>query len=458
MHKVGEHAVVLGASMGGLLAARVLADAYERVTVVERDRLPSHAEDRRGVPQGRHAHGLLAGGAHAIEELMPGLLDELVRRGAWKLADFSRLHFVPDGEHRVSAETEVEPIFQSSRPLLEAGLRWYVRDLPNVEVLDGHDVVGLEFDEVAQRIVGARIAPHTGGSAQDRLLAADLVVDAMGRAARTPAWLEAFGYGRPVEEQIVIDVRYTSQLVRLPAGSVPETLTVIGTSPQRPRGMALIAYEDDVWVFTTMGFKGHYPEPDAQHMVEFIADFAPQHMVDALRRAEPLTDIATFRFPANRRRRYDKMRAFPQGLLVFGDAMCSFNPIYGQGMSVAAIEALALRDCLRHGDRDLPRRFFKAAAKPIEVAWQMATGADLAMPDVEGPRPLPVRLVNAYVRRVIVVAEKDPVVAARLLKVSAFVEKPPRLMTPAMMARVAVGMRRARRTVAAEPVPALADA
>jgi 2-polyprenyl-6-methoxyphenol hydroxylase-like FAD-dependent oxidoreductase len=139
------------------------------------------------------------------------------------------------------------------------------------------------------------------------------------------------------------------------------------------------------------------------------------------------------------------MRRFPAGLLVFGDAMCSFNPIYGQGMSIAAMEAMELRDCLRHGEHDLARRFFRAAAKRIDVAWQMTVGADLALPQVEGHRTRRVRLVNAYVRRLLIAAEHDPMVAARFLRVSAFLDKPPMLMTPPMVARIVAGNRRARR-------------
>lgn len=182
-------------------------------------------------------------------------------------------------------------------------------------------------------------------------------------------------------------------------------------------------------------------------------------MVAALAKAEPLADVATFRFLANRRRPYDRMRRFPRGLLVIGDAMCSFNPIYGQGMYVAAREALVLRKCLRRGGRDLARRFFRAAAKPIGVAWKMAVGADLALPQIEGPRPLSVRLVNAYIRWLLIAAEHDPIVAARFLRVSAFLEEPPRLMTPAMLARVIAGSHRARHlATATAPAPVMAEA
>ncbi|MGH3761480.1 NAD(P)/FAD-dependent oxidoreductase [Actinophytocola sp.] len=429
----------------------MLADGYDRVTVVERDQLPARVTQRRGVPQGRHLHALLPSGCGVVGELFPGLLDELVGAGGTKLADYRRMHFLPDGTHRLSPDLVLEPVYQPSRPLLETGVRARVRGLSNVEFRDGCEAVGLVTDESRGRVTGARVVDH-GGRAEE-VLAADLVVDATGRGSRTPAWLAALGYERPAQDEVVVDVRYVSRLVRLPPGAVPEVLVVIGASPERPAGMGLFAYEDDTWMFTVSGYGGHNPAPDYESMVDVVAGFAPPHLVAALREAEPLDDVSTFRFRANRRLRYDRMRR-AERLLVFGDAMCGVNPIYGQGMSVAALEALELRKCLRRGDRDLARRFFRAAAKPVGVAWRLAVGADLALPQVDGPRPLPVRLVSSYVSRLLVAAEHDPVVAERFLRVSAFLMRPPTIMSPRIVARVVAGNRRARRVT---PEPAMPE-
>jgi 2-polyprenyl-6-methoxyphenol hydroxylase-like FAD-dependent oxidoreductase len=440
-----EHAIVLGASMAGLLAARVLADEFERVTVVERDRLPNRADNRRGVPQGRHVHTLLPSGADIIDELFPGLLNELVEAGAPKLDDYTTLHFQPDGVHRLRPDRLDEPIHQASRPLLEAAVRTRVSALTNVEILDGCAFVGLVTSATRDRVNAVRVVRHD--AAVEQVMTADLVIDATGRGSRTPTRLAEIGYPRPAEDEIVVNLRYASRLIRLEPGAVPEQLTLIGPTPQRPRTVGLFAYENDAWLFTVSGYAGHHPAADYRSMVDFAAQMAPPHMVAALRNAEPLTEVSTFRFRANLRRRYDRMRAFPRGLLVVGDAMCSFNPIYGQGMSVAAKQAIVLRTCLRRGDRHLARRFFRSAAKPIDTAWRMAVGSDLALPQVRGPRPLSVRLINAYIHRVLVAAEHDPIVAARFLRVSAFLDEPPRLMTPSIVARVIAGNRRVRRVV-----------
>jgi 2-polyprenyl-6-methoxyphenol hydroxylase-like FAD-dependent oxidoreductase len=442
-----QHAVVLGASMAGLLAARVLADVFDRVTLVERDRLPATPDNRRGVPQGRHIHTLLPGGADIVDDLFPGLLNELIQAGAPKLDDYTRLHFQPDGVHRLTTLGIEEPLHQASRPLLEAAVRARVRALTNVEIRDGCAFVGLETSATRDRVTGVRVTRH--GATGEQVLTADLVIDATGRGSRIPTRLAEIGYQPPAEDQVLIDLRYASRLIRLEPGAVPEQLTLIGPSPQRPRTMGLFAYENDNWLFTVSGYAGDHPAADYTAMVDFAARFAPPHMVVALRNAEPLADVSTFRFRSNLRRRYDRMRRFPHGLLVVGDAMCSFNPIYGQGMSVAAKQAIALRECLRRGDDRLARRFFRSAAKTIDTAWRMAVGSDLALPQVQGPRSLQVRLINGYIHRLLVAAEHDPMVAARFLRVSAFLEKPPRLMTPSIVTRVIAGNRRVRPLVSA---------
>lgn len=453
-NRIGEHAVVLGAGMGGLLAARVLTDAFDRVTVIERDQLPEAADNRRGVPQGRHVHALLPRGAEIIDELFPGILDDMVADGAPVLSDYTKFRFLPDGMHRLSPRMQAPPVYQPSRPFLEAAIRRRIRALPNVRILDGHDVVSLTTTATRGRVTGVRVQRH-GEAGTEHSLSADLVVDAMGRGARTPAWLTELGYDAPAEDQIVVNIRYVSRLLRLRPGAVPETLIVHGPKPDSPYGYGLFAYENDTWLLTVQEFGGDRHVPDYAWMLDRVAEKAPRHVSDALAVAEPLGDVTTHRFPANRRRRYERLSRFPDGLLVFGDALCSFNPIYGQGMSVAAMESLALRKALRRGSDRLARRFFAEAAKAVDVAWQLAVGADLALPFIEGPRPLPVRLINAYIARVITAAEHDPVVGAQFMRVFAFLDKPPALMRPAIVARVIAGTRRARRTpTTATPLPA----
>jgi 2-polyprenyl-6-methoxyphenol hydroxylase-like FAD-dependent oxidoreductase len=453
--KIGEHAVVLGASMGGLLAARVLSDFYETVTVVERDVLPDGAVNRRGVPQGRHVHALLGRGSQVLAELFPGFLDELVGAGV-PLFDYTDLSeaFISFAGHqmlRTGAFTDIPPIFIPSRPLLECLVRRRVRETANITLMEGYDVVDLTSTTARDRVTGARVRSRDGGS--ERVLTSDLVTDATGRGARTPAFLDALGYGRPVEDQVAVRLAYSSQLLRIPPGTLKELMVLVGGPPGRPAGMALFGHEDDTWMFTVAGIAGREPPSEPAEMLAFAEGLAPAHVLAAIGAAEPLTEVCRFHYPESRWRRYEKMRQFPAGLLVFGDAICSFNPVYGQGMTVAALQALALRQCLHRGADGLARRYFRAAAKPIGVAWRFAVGADLNLPEVEGPRPLSLRLTNRYVDRVQTAAESDLVVAEQFTKVIALIDPPTRLLQPKMMIRVASAnlRRRERRQPAEQP-------
>ena len=446
MAKLGEHAVVLGGSLAGLLAARVLADFYENITVVERDVLSNNPGQRRGVPQARHAHALLARGSQILDELFPGLLDELVAAGApvGDDGDLSKLYFSPGHLFTRSGRAK-DPrslaVYVPSRPLLDFHIRRRLRALPNVALLDGHDVVDLTSTPGRDRVTGARVVGRDGS--QERSLSADLVVDALGRAARTPAFLDSLGYGRPVEDHVTVHLAYASQLLHIPPSTLTERMILIGAVPGRPTGMALFGHENNTWRFTVFGMTGCEPPLDRDGMISFAQDFAPEFVIAALRAAEPLDEPARYKVPSNQWRRYDKMGRFPAGLLVVGDAICSFNPIYGQGMTVAALDAVVLRDCLRRGQRGLARRFFRAAAKPIGTAWQLAVGADLAMPEVEGTRTLPMRLMNRYVDRLLTAAESDAEVVERFFRVQNFIDPPTRLLHPSLLFRAAtVNLRR----------------
>jgi 2-polyprenyl-6-methoxyphenol hydroxylase-like FAD-dependent oxidoreductase len=438
MEKLGEHAVVLGASMAGLVAARALAEFFDVVTVVERDALSDAADHRRGVPQGRQIHGLLLRGAQALEELFPGILDELVGAGAPSIdyRDLSKLHFNMGGHLAVqSGSVEGLRAYTPSRPFLESHIRRRVRAIPNIAFLDDHDVVDVTSTTGRDRITGARIVSRRSHSESE--LSADLVVDATGRGARTPAMLERLGYSRPAEEEVVIHLTYASQLLRMPPESLHEFGCIVAPVPGRPTGMAILRYEHDTVMFAVFGMAGNDPPVGCSAMCAFAESFAPGHLLAAIRAAEPIGETAQHRFPSSRWRRYDKERLLPGGLLVIGDAVCSFNPIYGQGMTVAALEALALRDCLSRGTTNLPRRFFRATARPIGQAWQLAAGGDLSLPEIHGTPPRSTRLLSGYMDRLLTAAEHDAAAFEQFLKVAWLVDAPIRLLRPSMMWRAA---------------------
>ncbi|GAB7066509.1 FAD-dependent monooxygenase [Mycolicibacterium hodleri] len=432
--------------MGGLLAARVLSDFYDRVSVVERDELTDQAVPRRGVPQSRQPHVLMSRCGEIVEELFPGLLDELVADGAhcWNDGDLSRFH-VFFGGHLVTRTGSIPSpgsliTHHASRPFIECHVRRRLRRIPNVAILDRHDIVDLAASD--GRVTGVLLHRHADRQAVN--LDADVTVDATGRGSRTPVVLQRLGYGRPEERELPVHVTYSSVPVRIPDGVLREHTFARLFEPGRPHGFVMFRAEGERWILGA-GTLGSVDPPTTQaEIVDFGADWAPPHALAAARAAEPLGEVCMHRFPANRWRRYDRMARTPEGLLVLGDAVSSFNPIYGQGMTMASMEALVLRDCLRHGDVDLPRRFHRASAKKIRVAWQTAVGSDLALPEIPGPRTMTARITNAYVGRVLAAAESDPFVAQEFLRVTGMLTTPARLLRPDFVAHVARASRRQR--------------
>jgi 2-polyprenyl-6-methoxyphenol hydroxylase-like FAD-dependent oxidoreductase len=435
MDQRGDRAVVLGGSMAGLLAARVLADTYAEVVVVERDELPDSAAHRRGVPQSRHIHGLLAGGQQALEELFDGLTAELVDRGApaGDILEHLRCYF---GGHLLQPGPSGLLALQASRPVLEASVRARVRALPSVEFIDGCDVVGLTTTSDGGRVTGARVVRRLDGSAE-QTVTADLVVDATGRGSRTPTWLEMLGYPRPPVDRVQIGIGYASRTYRLVPGLLDGRLGILNApTPEYPRGGALATIENDRFLVTLFGILGDHPPTDPAGFADFAATLRFPDIGEAMRAAEPLDEPVPFRHPASVRHRYERLSRFPQGLLVMGDAMCTFNPVYGQGMSVAALQALALRDHLRQHTTAQPTDFFGHIGRIVDVPWNMATGGDLAFPNVVGQRTVQMRLLNGYLAKLLAGAAHDPRLGRAFLRVAGLVDPPQVLLAPGVVARV----------------------
>ncbi|WP_020670872.1 FAD-dependent oxidoreductase [Amycolatopsis nigrescens] len=431
---IGRRAVVLGGSIAGILAARVLAEHYGRVLVVDRDKVLGVAEARRGTPHTRHAHGLHARGQLNLEELFPGFTDELRATGV-PTGDLAEMRWFFNGRKLKPARTGLVSV-TAPRPVLENHIRARVAELANVDFLEECDILGLTATADNGRIVGVRVRRRATGSAEE-LLAADLVVDATGRGSRTPAWLEEFGYGRPEEERVKVGLAYTTRLFR----STPEMFDGVQSinpvaSPAHPRGAFFGQVGKDVAILSLTGILGDHPPTDQAGFLEFARSLPVPDVYRGVRDAEPLDDAVSFKFPASVRRRYERLDRFPARLLVLGDALCSFNPVYGQGMSVASIEALKLREHLRRGTVPEPGAFLRDMARVVDIPWEISAGGDLDFPGVEGKRTLKVRAGNAYLARLQYAATKDASVTAGFMRVAGLMDPPTALMRPAMMARV----------------------
>ncbi|MFN8556730.1 MAG: monooxygenase [Dehalococcoidia bacterium] len=440
MQRLGRHALVIGGSMGGLLAARALADFYDQVTVVERDRLTPEVAARKGVPQGRHAHGLLAKGREILEELFPGFTQELVARGALTgdLAAQSRWYL--GGGYLRRRRSGLIGV-AVSRPLLETHVRQRLLALPNVHLMDGAAAEGLLTSDDRSRVTGVRLARRDGAEgAGEETVEADLVVDAAGRGSRTPAWLEAIGYPRPDEDEVVVDVGYTSRWYRRgPDQPNSDRVIVISGNGTQLRGAVLMAQDGERWLLSLGGYLGDHAPTDEEGFLAFVRSLPRPDIYDIVKNAEPLGEPVYYRYRASRRLRYERLNRFPAGLLTFGDAISSFNPLYGQGMTAACMEALALRDCLADGTNGLAVRFFRKAAEIVDVPWDIAVGGALVFPGIDGKPTARVRFVNWYVDKLQVAARRDGMLAVTFHQVTNLTMPPAQLLHPRIALRVLAG-------------------
>lgn len=449
MGNTGTRAVVLGGSIAGLFAARVLSDAYDEVLVIDRDVLVDVAEARRGCPQGRHINGLLARGQRAMEEMYPGITEELFADGVptGDLAGDVRWYF---NGHQLKQQNAGLVCVAASRPMLEKHIRRRTNAIANVSFLEEHDILGLATTPDRSRVTGARVQRKDEASTE-QVIDADLVVDATGRGSRTPIWLEELGYPRVEEERKKIGLGYVTQHYRLLDDPYHGDLSINpAASPEVPRGAIFTKTDGDRVELTVYGILGDHPPTDQAGFYQFVKSLAVPDIYDALQRAEPLDEPVAFRFPTTLRRHYEDMSRFPDGLLVTGDAVCCFNPIYAQGMSVAALGALTIRAHLHSGAAPDPKQYFHDLARDaIDATWEMTNTVDLSFKGVEGERTFKVRMGQKFLKLVQTAATRDGAVTAAYMRAAGLVDPPDSLMRPGFVLRV---LRNAWRGPAANPV------
>jgi len=322
-------------------------------------------------------------------------------------------------------------------------VRRRVAGLPNIRFRERCEALEPVFDWTRGRVTGVRVQAR-GGVDGTEILNADLVVDASGRSSRSPAWLETMGYAKPAEEQIEVGINYMTRLYRREPQHLPGTDAVVmaGCKPSW-RGGFLISLEGKRWLLSLSGYMGDRIPSDDSGFLEYARSLPKPEIYNVIKNAEALTAPTPYHFKANLRRRYDRLTRFPEGYLVFGDAISSFNPIYGQGMTVACMEALALRQSLAAGPQKLAHRFFKRASRLVDTPWQIAGGSDLQHPLVKGKRTAQVRFINWYVAKLYRAAQNDAVLATAFIKVANLMHPPEALFQPAKVWRVWKGNRTA---------------
>jgi 2-polyprenyl-6-methoxyphenol hydroxylase-like FAD-dependent oxidoreductase len=436
------HAVVAGAGVAGLLAASVLAGFFERVTIVERDAVNQGPLPRRGVPQGRHAHALLPRGLAALEKLFPGFAGTAVGRGAVAANAAADVSWGVGGV-RLAGASDTLPVIVSTRPFLEDEIRRHVARLRNVTFIDRARVSDFVLEGTS--VTGVVMERDVSGTTEQ--LQAGLVIDATGRASRLPAWLGMHGFMPPPEETMDVDVGYaTARYAADPRRLGGLRALLVGATPDCSRGGVVHAVEGDMIEVSLTGYRDEHPPATPAGFVAHAASLALPDIHRLIHDAAPCSEIATFRVGQTVRRHYQKLKRPPSGLLAVGDGQCAFNPVFAQGMTVAALQATALHDALRHaGARPLDgafvRRFYRRAAAALGPAWQMARGNDLLVPHLAHHASMADRVMSRWIGHVLAAGAHDREVARRFMRVASLVDSPAALFAPALIARAVLARR-----------------
>ena len=436
----GHRAVVIGASLAGLIAARVLCDRFDEVLIVERDHVPEGPEPRSGVPQSKHIHVLLVRGAQILEELFPGFRDELIAGGAPTVDWPTQVLWLAPAGWVQRTGTSFE-LISASRDVLEWAVRARVVETYGAQLLEGLEATGLLAGEPRKRVTGALVRSRTTGKTTD--IEADLVVDASGRNSRAPAWLGAIGYPPPPESVVNAFLGYSSRVYARPDGFGADWKAIVLTSrpPKAKRAGVLFPINGGLWHVTLVGTGHDYPPTDEAGFVEFARTLRSPILHDVLADATPVTSISGYRRTENQLRHYERMDSMPDGFVVLGDAASAFNPVYAQGMSVAGLAGLVLQRWLATDGSSAT--FQKHLAKAVATPWLLATSEDFRFPTTEGGRPGPMtKVMHRYIDRVITVATVDDVVLDTFIGVVHLVEPPSALFRPPILARVLRGPRR----------------
>lgn len=435
--KSQKNALVLGGSLGGLLAARVLSNHFEQVTILEKDPVHRVPESRKGQPQTQHLHGLLPAGLRVLNHYFPNIEDDMSANGA-NVMDFAEtMNWFSYGGFKKRFKIGINAV-TVSRPMLEHLVRERVLALPNVRLQDNTTVKKLITSPDHQQVLGVETEGKTNGQTQQ--LRADLVIDATGRGSKTPQWLKELGYEAPEVSEVKVNVGYTTRVYkRDPADDLGrEWMLYTPQAPQETRFGGLFPVEGNKWVLTVGGWHGDHATTDEKGFMEFVKQLPHPSFYEVASHAEPLTDVIPFKFPLSLRRHYEKLTQFPTGFLVLGDAITSFNPTYGQGMSSAALQAETLDKVLQQkpAPEQLWKNYFKAVNPIVDMIWQLATGEDFRFAETTGKRPAGINLINKYVAKVHKASLKDAVVCGAFLHVMGLLKPPTSLFHPLIFWRV----------------------
>jgi 2-polyprenyl-6-methoxyphenol hydroxylase-like FAD-dependent oxidoreductase len=437
---IEKKAIVIGAGMGGLAAAKALSNHLGRVTVLDRDTLPSRAESRIGTAQSKHTHALIGGGLKSLSDLISGFEEDVHRAGAVKMRVGLEACMERPGYDPFPARDLGFDIYSASRPLFELVTRRRIEQQENIELLPKSRVTKLIASQDESAVTGVRWESADG---QVHTLHADIVIDASGRGTLTLELLDAQGLPRPEETEIGIDQAYSTVIFERPATAPPnwKSMIVLPSAPTSSRGGFLFPIEDNQWIVSVGGNHGDAPPGDLAGFLEYLKSLRTPTIYGAVKGAKPVGEVARFVLPSSVRRHFEKIQKFPRGLLVVGDGLCRFNPVFGQGMSVAAQEAVVLDRLLAtiaggpDALGDLALSFFAACQDVIETPWAVAMN-DFVYPKTRGQRPPDLGQRIQYGNALTRLASEDAAVHKLTVEVNHLLKPQSALREPELAKRV----------------------
>jgi 2-polyprenyl-6-methoxyphenol hydroxylase-like FAD-dependent oxidoreductase len=437
-----DHAIVVGGSLAGMLTARVLADHFTNVTVIERDAFPEEVGPRPGVPQSRHIHALLPGGLKIVEKLFPNICAELQEAGAVPLDIGNDVAWLTPQGWGIKFQSEIQAL-SFTRDLLDYTIRQRVSEMSNVRIADACEVAGLLRD--SGRVVGVRVRKRNGGTTREEERYADLTAIASGRLHTVASWFSEIGLQRPEVTTINAHIGYASRIYRPPqdAGFGWKAIIHQAAPPDTHRSGLIFPIEGDRWLVTLIGADRDYPPIDDEGFLEFARNLRSPLLYEAIRKAEPLTPIRSYKATENRQHHFDQIAPWPAGLIVTGDAACAFNPVYAQGMTTAALEAEMLAQLLNEdrGAHNLAVTFQHSLRQITRGPWTLATSADLRFRSVEGAKAAwKTRVMHWYVDRVLHLGTKSMWARRRFLEVQGMLKDASAILRPDMLLRVLLGI------------------
>jgi 2-polyprenyl-6-methoxyphenol hydroxylase-like FAD-dependent oxidoreductase len=436
---LGEKALVIGSSIAGLLAARILADFYGEVLIIEKDQKKEKNLARTGVPQGLHGHALLKSGEEILTELFPGIVDELIADGSIRSDFASELAWNHHGCWKVKYHAGMS-IIQQSRPFLEWHIQRRLEMIPHVNFIYGRKTKKLVMNRDSTTVEGVEV--QRDGDAPI-FLKADLVIDASGTGSNTSNWLSQLGFEAPQKTAVKVGLFYASRIYSslTPKNYDWGSLLVYPNPPRQTHGGGIFPIENQRWIVTLLGYGVESPPSTEEEFIKYAESLEQPDVHEAIQHGKPETDVSVYRFPALRRFHYEKLERFPNRLVVIGDAFCRIDPVFGQGMSIAALEAIALKKVLQKAvDKNnltqISRNAHRSFSKIIDVPWLIALTEDFRFSHTVGKKPFGLPLLKWYVKRVILACANNQLVYGRLINVLQLKAHPVSLFDPSTLKAV----------------------